>query len=57
MNKYINTAILANPWNWISIGVMAAILLVAGFAIYSRVAASGDNINDGTSNVAKEKAE
>lgn len=38
MNKFINLDVMRNPANWVTIGVMIAFVLVAGFVIYSRLA-------------------
>ncbi len=38
MNRIINLDILRNPANWVSIGVMTAFVLMAGFVIYSKLA-------------------
>lgn len=40
MDWIINTRLLSNPMNWVSIGVMLILVLVAYIAIRSRVAAS-----------------
>lgn len=40
MNKFINMSLLANPLNWMTVGTMIVLTLVAGFVIYSRLTAS-----------------
>lgn len=55
MNKFVNLSILRNPLNWISIGSMIALVVVAGFVIYSRLHSGDADLNDGASNLAKEK--
>ena len=58
MERFINLSVLSNPRNWISIGAMAIVVLVAIFVIYTRVQANKNmRLNDETSNLASEKAE
>ncbi len=54
MDKFVNLSILRNPLNWISIGAMIALVVVAGFVIYSRLNSGGSGLNDGASNLATE---
>lgn len=55
MDKFINTSILRNPLNWISIGAMIILVAAAGFVIYSRIKSGNAEINDGASNLSPEK--
>lgn len=42
MDKFINFAILRNPWNWFSIGAMIIIILASAFVVYSHLHSSPD---------------
>ena len=52
-DQFINVPILRNPMNWITIGAMIALVIMAGFVIYSRCSTQA-TVNDGGSNTAKE---
>jgi len=54
MDKLVNLSILRNPLNWISVGSMIILVVVAGFVIYSRCNSSDAGPNDGASTLAKE---
>lgn len=54
MDKFVNLSILRNPLNWITIGGMIALVVMAGFVIYSRCNADASGLNDGASNLSKE---
>lgn len=54
MDKLVNLSILRNPLNWISIGSMIALVVVAGFVVYSRINSGEPALNDGASNLSKE---
>lgn len=50
----LDFALLRNPWNWITVGAMVAVVAVAGFVIYSRMTSTTASLNDGESNLASE---
>lgn len=51
MDKFINFSILRNPLNWLTIGTMIVLVIVAGYVIYSRLNAAPA---EPASNLAKE---
>ena len=54
ISRVVNTDVLRNPLNWISMGAMIALVLFAGFVIYTRIKADKPSLNDGSAQLASE---